>query len=170
MLYLTWSKHEKRMKVDSSKIGSFYMNVSCLVRNELNHFRPNTKKPPEDEVVYAITKDNKVSSYPVMPRDFPEGIWNIIWIEPRTNKYQRPFIIMTDAHQELDVWELGNDSRYLWKAGWKYDDWMYGIHLSCDRYTQGCIQALDERYFFILCDLVGEDLLNGDELKIEVVA
>lgn len=168
MIYITWSKHEKQMKVDSSKIGSFFMPCSCIVRNELNDSRPLPGKDPRDEVVYGITKDNKQSKYPVMPRTFPDGLWNIIWIEARTNEYQRPLVIMTDAHQDLDIWELDSNGRYVRKTGEKFDDWMYGIHLSSSRTTQGCIRALNERYFFILADLVEEDLLKKEEMKIEV--
>jgi hypothetical protein len=168
MIYITWSKHENQMKIDSSKIGSFFMDCSCVVRNELNGWRPNPKKHPLDEVVYGITHDNEQSSVPVMPRQIPNGIWNIIWIETRINEYQRPFVIMTDAHQDLDIWELDSFGRYVRKTGKKFDDWMYGIHLSSSRTTQGCIRALNERYFFILADLVGEDHIKKEEMKIEV--
>lgn len=150
------------MKVVSSDVGLFHMQVSCVVRNELNGWR----KP--HEVVYGITKDNKETNIPVMPRVLPKGLWHVVFIEPRSNPYQSPFVIMTDAHQELDVWSLDENGNYLEPTGEKFDDWMYGIHLSCSNTTLGCIKAHSDRYFGMLMDVCAKAIDRKEPCILEV--
>jgi len=169
MLYITWSKHDKQMKVDCH-YGIYYVDVSCVVRNELNGRRPNPKKDPWKEVVYGITADNRETSVPVMPRPFPVGLWNITWVQPRFDDYQKPYLIMTGAHQGLDVWELDKDGRYVKKTGDTFDDWMYGIHMKHSNTSLGCITVESKHYFNMLRLAIEEELVLEQKPKIEVVA
>lgn len=169
MLYIEWSKSERQMKVIND-IESWYARVSCVVRNDLNGWRPNPKKVPKDEVVHMITKDNRESNVPVMPRTFPVGKWNILWIEARTNPYQRPFFIATDAFQPLDVWMLDENGGYSRKAGHTIMDYMYGLHYSSSNTTQGCIKIHNLDDLDRLVEEINLELEKGIKPMIEVVA
>ena len=143
MIYIRWSKSDPQMKIINSNGGTWYADVSCDVRNELNGRRPNPNKKPSLEVVHAITKSNEETNLAVMPRQFPNGIWKITKIEPRTDGYRAPFIIFTDAWQVLNLWRTGPDGGYLEKTNTLVNDYIYGLHFSMSNTTQGCIKIHD---------------------------
>jgi hypothetical protein len=116
-------------------VGDKNIPISCVVRNELNGWRPmkNTKD------VFTTLPDQE----PSMPRTFPKGVWNVYKPLPRTNPYLAPFYIPTDAYQELEVWELDSKGYYVRGTGRKVKDIAYGLHFSTSNTTQGCIKILN---------------------------
>jgi hypothetical protein len=146
----------------------WYMDVSCLVRNEINGWRPNPKKKPADEVVYAITKNNTRTLTPVMPRQFPVGIWKITTIENRFDRYRKPFIILTDAFQELEEWKLDGSGGYDKPTGDKILDYQYGLHFSQYNTTQGCIKVHDVKDLMRLSKSINKEFQKNNTPLIEV--
>jgi len=111
--------------------------ASSIVRNELNGWRP-LHNP--DQVVYAMTHD-KYHKYPVMPRPFPRGVWNVGSPMERTDKYLAPYFIPTDAEQMLPIWELDDDGGYDHPTDKWILDLGYGLHFSVSNTTLGCIKG-----------------------------
>ena len=167
MLYLEWSRNDRQIKVIQGPL-IWYMDVSCVVRNELNGWRPNPRKDQREEIVYAITETNRETRIPVMPRDFPLGRWAIESIDVRDNPYQRPFFIRTNAHQSLDIWDLDNDGGYMLKTKNRIDDWMYGLHCSSSNTTLGCIKIHEMKDLERLVDDIYRELAKDINPLIEV--
>jgi|GEM_PF-3415166 hypothetical protein len=89
------------------------------VRNELNGTR--SMKDPAD-VEYSENADGSRGK-PVMPRPFPIGSWTITGIDDSSSEYWlKPFKLVTDAHQTLEVWALKPDGSYDGKAFEMVDD------------------------------------------------
>jgi hypothetical protein len=162
MINLIWKKKEKYMHVYGDKVEPWDVRVSCLVRNELNGWR----KP--NEVVYRITRDNIESHDPVQPRQFPNGIWTIEWIEPRVNRYQRPYYIQTNAYQMLSIWELDENGRYKKETNILKPDYSYGLHFSESNTTLGCIKIHIMEEFSVLLDQLWQELKQGIKPILEV--
>lgn len=139
MLYIEWCRHDKQMKVITST-GLRMVECDCTVRNEINGWR---KLGVPGEVVHAITKDNVLTKVPVMPRPFPVGVWKITGAVVRRDKYRWPYLITTNAWQELDVWELDRYGGYLRNSGQTVFDYQYGLHYSESNTTTGCIKIHD---------------------------
>lgn len=143
------------------------IQADCVVRNELNGWRPNPKKDPAREVVYAMTQD-PYNKYPVMPRTFPKGRWRIGQPRKRTDPYLAPFYIPTDAEQWLTVWELDKHGGYYRPTDEKVLDLAYGIHFSSSNTTVGCIKIYREEDLLWLKNVVTEQLEQGRAVWIEV--
>jgi hypothetical protein len=96
--------------------------------------------------VYRISENNIETNDPVQPRQFPNGVWEVEWIEPRTNPYQRPFYIHTSAWQMMPVWILDDNGHYQGESGVQQPDYFYGLHYSKSNTTLGCIKihSMDE--------------------------
>ena len=116
------------------------INVTCDIRNELNHRRTLDEKP-----VYTENKNGSVGS-PYMPRPFPLGVWKVLAILPKKHEYEAPEFISTDAHQLVDVWSVV-DGHYGENTHFQVSDFGYGWHNSTSMTTLGCgkIQRYDER-------------------------
>jgi hypothetical protein len=114
--------------------------VTCDVRNELNGRRLLTEKPVYSE------QSNGNAGVPYMPRKFPKGVWRILAVLPKTDPYEAPEFISTDAWQEVDEWTI-EDSHYGAKTGKKVKDYGYGLHFSTSPTTLGCgkIMRMSER-------------------------
>ena len=119
------------------------MQADCVVRNELNGWRPNPLKKPGKEVVYGITQ-NPYQRPPVMPREFPKGKWEVYSPVPRNDKYLAPYYIPTNAEQYLETWDLAEDGGYGTPNGGKVLDIGYGLHCSTSGSTVGCIKIYRE--------------------------
>ena len=169
MLYLEWSRNDRQIKVIQGPL-IWYMDVSCVVRNELNGWRPNPSKDPKKEVVYGITEKNILTDIPVMPRQFPIGKWQITGVEPRYQEDRKPFVIITNAHQELDVWELGKNGGYKKNTNRSFNDWQYYIHCSIWNTTQGCVKAMDIDQLMRLITQIRVEFSRNVFPIIEVVA
>ena len=169
MIHMIWVRNQPTMKVIDTGRGDKFIRVSCLVRNELNGWRPNPKKLPKTELVHAISAANHETHEVVMPRPFPSGLWDVAWIEARTNPYQRPFVIMTDAWQFLDVWSVGPDGGYDKPRGYQVADHMYGLHYSTSNTTLGCIKIHNMDDLDDLVERIDDTIKNGETCKLEVV-
>ena len=165
---LYWNKNRDHMVLHNGDERKKIL-CSCDVRNELNGRRPRAWKEPADEVVYSYTERNTRTNIPVMPRDFPEGKWHITGIDVRTDPYRRPFIIMTDAWQWLDVWKLDEDGGYDKPAGHRVKDYQYGLHCSTSNTTTGCQKIHDLDDLMYLVDVLGAEIRAGRLPLFEVV-
>lgn len=119
--------------------GALLRSISAFsrVRNELNGGRPLPFKP--DDVEHSETEDGS-QGLPVMPRDFPRGSWTITGIEATNEMWLKPWKLITDAHQELDVYKLDAGGCYAGKSGQKVEDYGYRIHFcNGSTHTDGCI-------------------------------
>jgi len=168
MIYIQWSQHDRQMKIIEDDTV-WYATVSCVVRNELNGWRPLPYKDPADEIVRAITEENILTDIPVMPRPFPVGKWEITSVEDRHDKYRKPFLILTDAFQELDEWELTPEGGYDKPSGLKVKDYQYGIHFSESSTTQGCIKVHEIGDLVRLVQSCCREFDQGETPVIEVV-
>ena len=135
MLCMKWSRSSDQMTVSCGPY-TWYMDVHCEVRNDMQGWR-------KDKVVHAITEDNKATDIPVRPMPFPIGHWNVIDMVKRTQPDRAPIMIVTNAHQLLDIWELDDEGNYLRKTGKQIMDWQYNIHCSCFTTSLGCLVAGD---------------------------
>jgi hypothetical protein len=162
MLDIMYKHGEKTMTVSGDRIKTWFPRVSCVVRNELNGWR----KP--HEVVYRISRENIQTDDPVQPRVFPPGHWIVKWIEPRTNEYQRPFYVQTDAYHALPIWELDETGRYKRETAVKKTDHSYGFHYSMSNTTLGCIKLLDMDELMIFVDQCWDEIKRGRQPIVEV--
>lgn len=131
--------------------------ADCDVRNELN-VRRALHDP--SQVIYAMTAD-PYTKYPVMPRTFPEGAWNVYKPRARTNPYLAPFYIPTDAEQYLDVWALDENGGYDHVTSKCVLDIGYGMHFSSSRTTVGCIRTHEESDLRWLVSIISERLAHN---------
>jgi len=142
------------------------IKADCDVRNELNVRRALHSKK---QVIYAMTEDphnNDGKGYPVMPRTFPTGRWNVTKPRARTDPYRAPFYIPTDAEQYLDVWELDENGGYDHVTCKSVLDIGYGMHFSSSKTTVGCIRIHDESDLMWLVHAINERLLAGHSVHI----
>jgi hypothetical protein len=143
----------------------FECEASSKVRNELNGER---KLHDRREVVHAITR-NRYDSFPVMPRPFPQGEWEVFWPEERPNvKYLEPFYIPTDAIQELEVWSLDDKLGYNHPTGTFVDDLGYGLHYSPSETTLGCIRIHTEEDLRELVDMIRWSIKEDEQVFLNV--
>lgn len=163
MIELVWSKQEKYMEVFLPNGERHLSEVACVVRNELNGWRPNPDKKGTEEVVRTIP-----GNIPYMPRTFPEGKWNLLRVEDETDPYLAPNFIATDAWQMVEEWELKNGC-YRKGTGKRVRDEGYGLHYSTSGTTIGCIKFLILPEFLWIVGLL-RDIPEGEPLgTIEVM-
>lgn len=105
---------------------------SCRVRNEINGLRKAS------EVVYTMP-----GNVPYMPREFPNGEWEVGSPRARESEYLAPWFIPTDAWQDVDEWRV-LEGMYIGKTGDKVRDYAYGIHFSPFAFTLGCVRLHDK--------------------------
>lgn len=118
--------------------GGTTINVECRVKNELNGKRPLSSK-----AVFTEPSEGKVA-VPYMPRQFPRGDWHITYYKEKSNDYEAPGFIGTDAHQKVEAWLVKKDGTYDRPSGKWYEDWGYGFHNSSSPTTLGCGRILGE--------------------------
>lgn len=118
---------------DGSKVE---IHVVSPVRNETNGLRSLDSKPVYTEGA------NGSKGRPYMPRPFPKGDWNIVAVLPKTDPYEAPAFISTDAHQAMPVWRLKADGTYDAATEELVQDYGYGIHDSTSNTTLGCGRIL----------------------------
>jgi len=146
------------------------VKADCVVRNELNKWRPNPDKDPRKEVIYAITEDpynNDGKGYPVMPRTFPQGTWEVSRPRMRDDSYRAPYFIPTDAEQWLPVWEL-EDGGYSKPTKDYVLDIGYGIHFSASLTTTGCIRVYRKDELLWLVDMINKLLGKHEPITLSV--
>ena len=128
---LTWARDACTLKYWDVSI-----RVICNVRNELNGERSLSESPVHSE------DKNGDNGVPYMPRPFPLGVWNVLAILPKTNPYEAPEFISTDACQLVDEWITGLDlagkQHYIKPSGNQVMDYGYGLHNSTSDTTLGC--------------------------------
>lgn len=116
--------------------GEVYQ-VTSLVRNELNERRP---LHDSRQIVTAVLKDRSAGP-PVMPRPFPKGKWFIVGLE-MVCEIASPFYpvkILTNAHQQLQVWAIDDAGGYDKPLEYTVDDYGYWLHaIPTSKTTQGC--------------------------------
>lgn len=127
-----WHRDQGILELHDSKIF-----VQCHVRNELNGERQLNEK-----AVFTERK-NGSEGLPYMPRPFPLGLWNVQKPLPKTNPYEAPFFIPTDAHQQVEFWLINTDGSYNKPSGQQIEDYGYGLHCSTSQTTLGCGRVIN---------------------------
>ena len=148
------------------------IEATCDARNELNGDRPLHDPDDRGKVILAMNTDPHTSP-PVMPRQFPNGTWNVGKPVQRSNpynKYLAPFYIPTDAEQLLDIWKLDEDGGYDHPIGRKIIDMYYGLHFSTSSTTVGCIRIHKENDLLWLVEHINGSFVSKDEIIISVMA
>lgn len=117
----------------TGKLNAFgkTIDVSCLVRNELNGQRK------KNQVVKSMPEGK-----PIQPRQFPAGSWTVGMPVTRTDPYLAPWFIPTTAFQMLPIWSLDTKGQYKEATDKKTRDVGYGLHHSTSNTTQGCIKII----------------------------
>lgn len=134
------------------------LEISCIVRNEINGWRKL------DQIVRSIP-DNR----PIQPRTFPKGLWTLGKPEPKSDPYMAPYFIPTDAWQYMPIWELDGDGHYKKATTKMTKDRGYGLHYSESGSTQGCIKIVTVTDLIWLVNTVVTHQAQGDVIKLEVV-
>jgi len=149
--------------------------VSCKVRNELNNLRD------KDNIFYttlAPDDDHPLGQWPGVPsqpRIFPIGNWRITSHYKTDRTYLHPIVMITDAHQKLEKWEVKN-GLYVRGTGIFVEDYALRIHWSKESdFTQGCIRIDTEEEIILFARLWDETVaLISDKkdkwISFEVVA
>ena len=146
------------------------IDTSCVVRNELNGWRPNEKNPAQDEVVRTIClSDPLMDGIPYMPRQFPRGRWIIGKPKRRRGAYKAPFFIPTNAYQMVNKWNLDEDGGYWEETSTMIRDEDYGLHYSSSGTTLGCIKIEHRDDLIWLVGRINEIQSKGEIVMIEVV-
>ena len=140
------------------------IKADSIVRNELNGKR-HLHDP--SQVVHAMTAD-PYKKYPVMPRSFPIGSWNVYRPRAREDRYLAPYFIPTDAEQYLPVWELDENGGYDHATAEHVLDLGYGVHFSISRTTVGCIRIHREDELFWLVAKINKILDAREPITLNV--
>lgn len=140
--------------------------ADSIVRNESNGERA---LHDPSQVVYAMTHD-PYTRYPVMPRPFPVGYWQVYMPRRRSDRYLAPFFIPTDAERELSVWALDARGGYDHETETKVLDLGYGLHYSASRTTFGCIRVAERKDLLWLVDRISAILGSGESVVLRVEA
>lgn len=157
-MVFTWDRKDKYLHFKGSCI-----RCSCVVRNELNGWRPREDKPPQDEVVHTIP-----TKKPYMPREFPEGKWEVGRPKPRTHPYKAPFYIPTTAYRTVKEWDLDDDGGYESETDRLVRDEDYGLHCSTSGTTLGCVKIHRERDLLRMAQEINRLMDHGEEVYFEV--
>ena len=131
---IRWSYEDSELSIDGLK-DRFV--ATSDVRNEINGRR---KLGVAKEVVRAVV--NGQWGPPYMPRHFPFGTWDIVEVEPITDRKSEfwPIKIRTTAHQLVKVWRTGATGGYLVVSPETVDDSGYHLHWTPSKTTLGCIR------------------------------
>jgi hypothetical protein len=160
-LTLTWHKEDSFLYAGDKQILCW-----SKVRNELNGLRPKKGIP---DLVYSMGENGR-KEYPVMPRSFPVGVWQITGFNDHSkvdakgmpeDGYLYPVFIATNAYAMLDIWDLDENGGYLKNTREKCKDYFYGLHFSTSEWTQGCIRIgyqADVRWLWDNCQ-VGDQFI-----------
>lgn len=153
-------KYEVVANLKTGKLTGFgkTINISCVVRNEVNGWRK------KNEVIVSIP-ENK----PIMPRQFPKGEWIVSMPVPRKDPYLAPFFIPTNAFQFLPIWSLDNKKNYDKPTDILTKDIGYGLHYSTSNTTQGCIRILKQDDLLWLVTNIIDALNNENTVSLLVV-
>jgi hypothetical protein len=141
------------------------IGITCIVRNEINGWRPNKKKLPD--ICRSIP-----GNYAIMPRTFPIGLWTVG--EPRRVKGIDTevfgyWFIPTDAWQILPVWELTDSGLYKRATEHKIIDRGYGAHYSPSTSTEGCIRYGTQEDCNWHVTQIKNAQADGEQIKLKVV-
>jgi hypothetical protein len=137
------------------------MQCTCIIRNELNRRRQITEAP-----VYTENKDGS-KGVPYMPRMFPFGVWNIVAVLPKTDPYEAPLFISTDAFQRVDEWTEGQ-GHYGEKTGTQVEDYGYGLHNSTSLTTLGCGRITKNSDLMALVGVIKEAQARNEPVTLVV--
>ncbi len=143
-------------------LGDRAFPVVCKVRNEQNGLRKRSEK-----VVRTENFDGS-SGVPYMPRPFPLGRWKITGIFPKSDPYEAPEFIATDAHQPVDEWSEVS-GHYGERTGRRVEDFGYGFHNSTSSTTLGCGRVLYSADRAELSEAIREAWARGEEVHVDVV-
>jgi len=156
-------QEDKRLEVRTASTVRDIL-ADCVVRNEINGWR---HRHDPDEVVRAMTQD-PYNKPPVMPRQFPAGVWKVYAPRPRNDKYLAPYFIPTDAEQFLPIWSLDENGGYDRATSDKVLDIGYGIHFSTSSTTVGCIRIYEIDDLLWLVKKITEQLAGHERVQLSV--
>lgn len=155
-------KHIIKVNLDTGVLGAFNstIKVSCVVRNEINKWRPRAGTP---DICYSVP-DKK----PIMPRQFPKGTWQVGRPDARSTPYLAPFFIPTNACQYLPIWKLDDKGCYVEPMKYTVLDKGYGLHFSTSTSTEGCIKILSQTDLLWLVTQIKNYQAMGDTIELVV--
>lgn len=156
-MQITWRRDEGLLSY-----GNRIIPVVCNIRNELNG-----RRKLDEKVVYSENEDGS-EGMPYMPRVFPLGTWEVLAIIPKTDPYEAPEFLSTDARQQVHPWTSA-DGHYGVEMGDLIWDWGYGLHNSTSSTTLGCGRIMDYADREELFETVKLALATGDSVLLEVV-
>jgi hypothetical protein len=142
--------------------------ITSITRNELNG-RRRLHEP--SEVVNIVTRGGRWGQA-YMPRQFPTGTWKIVGVEKTSEPVFAPVKIKTDAHQNVELWNLDSHGGYDRPSGIFAEDWGYHLHWSENsKTTLGCgrVGTDTNREALELAGLVSDAMAAGKDVILEVV-
>ena len=157
-MIVTWQRDSGIASYDDVKL-----QIISNVRNELNGYRKLT-----ENVVYTENEDGS-QGVAYMPRRFPLGKFKIVAVLPKTNPYEAPEFISTDACQEVEEWTVV-DGHYGEATGNMVMDYGYGLHNSTSNTTLGCGHIIQVADRAALTAVLIPLLNSNEECYLEVIA
>lgn len=146
--------------------------VTCRVRSNLTGDRPlyDPNNPAKTDVTMTMPDDG-TQPRPYMPKVFPIGRWRILdvrWTDDQ-NDFTWPVAIITNARQQVKVWALDDNKRYLYETEELVWDSAYEIHACPNSATTfGCIRNGSVDMQIELAKRIKEALDNKELLEIVV--
>lgn len=162
---LTWSRGSATIEVDKED-GSvnLLLPISNDVRNQSNGRR--SLQNPEDVVM--TTPDDGSPSVPYMPSGFPAGSWKILSALPRTDAYEAPYFLSTNAWQMTPEWSIDPAGDYGQPTGQMVRDSAFGLHFSTSSTTLGCLRFLIQDDLVNVVTLCQAEWNAGRTVSLEV--
>jgi len=146
--------------------GDSVVDCVCHVRNEENGERVLASKP-----VISENSDGS-EGVPYMPRRFPMGKWNVTVILPKTDPYEAPEFIATDAHQTVERWRtrIGRDGNEIYDqpSGDMVEDYGYGLHNSTSSTTLGCGRIIKTADRALLARTIRQSWESKEPVTLEI--
>lgn len=149
------------LKTGKLKAFGKVIDISCKVRTEENGLRLLTEEP-----VRSIPE-----ALPIMPRQFPVGVWEVLEPRKRESKALAPYFIPTTAYRSLPVWSMtriDGKEQYRNQLMVNTIDRGYGLHYSEYKNTIGCIKIENKEDLVWLVSKIKEEIKER-RLMIEVV-
>ncbi len=148
------------LKKGTLKVGQTgKYKITCDVRNELNQRRKAF------QVIRSLPE-----KYPVQPRPFPRGWWNITDYEYTEDPEFSPVKIKTDATQNLPVWRINQHGHYSSPSEDLTEDFCYWLHYSKNsKTTLGCIRLDSEKDALEIAGIVKKALYENKKVVLEVL-
>jgi hypothetical protein len=134
----------------------------CNVRTLANGRRRRLEK-----VVRSENADG-TPGVPYDPKPCPLGTWAVLALLPKTDPYEAPYFISSDAWQPVDEW-TEEEGHYGEPTGRVVNDYGYGLHCSTSTTTLGCGRISDRGEAEELFSAIRSALDARGKITLEVV-